>query len=152
GEGMQVFRMPDGTWQLIVGAFERVMPAPENQWAITEWRSSDQLNWSYVGPVLTVRDMPVGWQGSVYSPTVREFAPGLWRMIFTADNRPSEGFRSALWTAVSTDRVHWQVEGELMGAAGYSLFYAALADDQLVFIRKAPDGTSSLAVSSVTMP
>jgi hypothetical protein len=153
GEGMQAFRLADGTWQLIVGTFERTTPPPSNQWAITEWRSSDELNWTYVGPVLTVRDMPVGWRGSVYSPTMREFAPGLWRMIFTADGRdnPSTN-RSALWSAVSTDRVHWQLESELAGAAGFNLYYSALVDDQLVFIRRQGLDPFKVAVTTVLMP
>jgi hypothetical protein len=66
-------------------------------------------------------------------------------------NRDGGIFRSTLWTAVSTDRVHWQLENELMGAAGFN-FYAALAENQVLLIQKAPSGSSSLVVSTVTMP
>jgi hypothetical protein len=148
GEGMQVFVLPDGEYQLIAGTFERVTPPPVNQWAITEWRSVDQLHWNYVGPVLTVRDMPAGWQGSVYSPTIREVAPGLWRMIFTADGRGTAGSRSALWTAVSTDREHWQIEGELLGALGANLYYSAMEGDKVVFVL----GGVGLSMASISMP
>ena len=148
GEGMQVFVLPDGEYQLIAGTFERVTPPPVNQWAITEWRSVDQLHWNYVGPVLTVRDMPAGWQGSVYSPTIREFAPGLWRMIFTTDGRGTAGSRSALWTAVSTDREHWQIEGELLGAVGANVYYSAMAGDKVVFV---VNGVG-ISMATVSMP
>jgi hypothetical protein len=148
GEGMQMFVLPDGEYQLIAGTFERVTPPPVNQWAITEWRSVDQLHWDYVGPILTVRDMPAGWQGSVYSPTIREFAPGLWRMIFTADGRGTPGSRSALWTAVSTDREHWQIEGELLGAVGANLYYSAMAGDKVVFVLNGV----GISVATVSMP
>ncbi len=152
GEGMEAFQLPDGEWQLIVSTFERVTPPPINTWQITEWRSTDQLNWTYVGPVLTTRDLPPEGQGSVYSPTIREVAPGLWRMIFTADNRGQGEFQSQLWSAVSTDRIHWQIEGPFMGAAGSSLYYSSLAGDRLVFVRKDGDRPFRLAIATVSMP
>jgi hypothetical protein len=152
GEGMDVVQLPTGEWQLIAGTFERITPAPTNTWQITEWRSTDQLNWTYVGPVLTTRDMPAAGQGSVYSPTIRQWAPGLWRMIFTADNRGLGTFRSQLWTAVSTDRVHWQIEGPLMGADGSNLYYSSLAGDRLVFVRQDAGGPSTLGIATITMP
>jgi hypothetical protein len=153
GEGIQVFQLADGTWQLIVGGFERTTPAPVNQWAIAEWRSKDQLNWTYVGPVLTVRDMPAGWQGSVYSPAISQLAPGLWRMLFTADNRAdSLNNVSAIWSAVSTDRVHWQLEGELLGESGYNLYYATVIGQQVFFVKRAPDGAQTLGVANLQTP
>ena len=92
-------------------------------------------------------------QGNAYSPTIRQVAPGLWRMIFTADNRPQSGWRSALWTAVSTDMHSWQVEGQLLGAESTNLYYAALVDDRLVFIRQdVGDSHRHLGIATVTMP
>jgi hypothetical protein len=152
GEGMQAFQLTNGEWQLIVSTFEHVLPPPANQWAITEWRSTDQLNWTYVGPVLTVRDMPTGWQGSVYSPTIHELAPGLWRMVFTADGRNQPGSRSALWSAVSTDRQHWQIESELLGDATSNLMYSSLDGDQLVFLRRDVGDAWRLAIATIRMP
>jgi len=152
GEGMSVFQLPSGEWQLIVSTFERVLPRPINEWAITEWRSSDQIHWTYLGPVLTVRDMPVGWQGSVYSPAIREFAPGLWRMIFTADGRGTPNSRSALWSAVSTDRVHWQLEGELLGDSTSNLLYANVVGDKVVFLRRDAGQSYRLSIATTLMP
>ena len=73
-------------------------------------------------------------------------------MVFTADNRHGVSNRSALWSAVSVDRVHWQIEGELLGTAGFDLYYAAVVDEQLVFIRRPAGGAFSLATATITMP
>jgi hypothetical protein len=152
GEGMVLDRLPDGEWRMIVGSFEHITPSAGDKWQITEWRSWDQLQWSYVGTVLTTFDMPIGWQGSVYSPTIREVAPGLWRMLFTANGGGTPGGRSAMWSAVSTDRAHWQVEGELLGDVASNLYYAAMVDDQVVFIRQDNGGPMHLSIAHVTMP
>jgi hypothetical protein len=152
GEGMVVDRLADGEWRMIVGSFEHGTPAATDKWQITEWRSWDQLQWTYAGTVLTTFDMPVGWQGAVYSPTIREVAPGLWRMLFTVDGRGSPGSRSAMWSAVSTDRAHWQIEGELLGGAFSDLYYAAMVDDQVVFIRRDNGGPMHLSIANVAMP
>lgn len=151
GEGMVVDQLPTGEWRMIVSTYEHIDP-PENKWQITEWRSPDQINWTYIGPVLTTRDMPEGWQGSVYSPTIRQIAPGLWRMLFTADGRPSSGSRSATWSAVSTDRGHWQVEGELFGSPSSNLYYAAMVDDHVIFARLDNGGSMHLSIANVIMP
>jgi len=137
---------------MIVGTFEHVTPPDVNKWQITEWRSPDQLNWTYVGPVLTTRNMPLGWQGSVYSPTIREIAPGLWRMLFTADGRGTPGSRSAIWSAVSTDKTHWQIEREVIGGSNTNIYYSALLADQVVFIRRDGNGPLLLGIASVKMP
>ncbi len=152
GEGLVVDRLPDGEWRMITGSFEHITPPATDTWQITEWRSWDQLQWTYVGTILTTFDMPPGWQGSVYSPTIREVAPGLWRMLFTANGRGTPGGRSAMWSAVSTDRAHWQVEGELLGDVASNLYYAAMVDDQVVFIRQDNGGPMHLSIAHVTMP
>jgi len=151
GEGMFVERLPSGEWRMIVSTYEHILPRVD-KWQITEWRSPNQLDWIYHDTVLTTRQMPAEGQASVYSPTLREFAPGLWRMIFTGDNRWSPDGRSRLWSAVSTDKVHWQVEGELMGAPGTNLYYAALAEDRLVFIRQDTAQPLRLGIATVQMP
>jgi len=148
---MVVDRLSNGDWRMTTSSFEHISP-PETKWQITEWRSPDQINWTYVGPVLTTRDMPTGWQGSVYSPTIREFAPGMWRMLFTADGRGSADARSAIWSAVSIDHVHWQIEAELLGLPGFNLYYSALADDRLFFVRREGTGDFVLATAIVVMP
>jgi hypothetical protein len=148
GEGMVLDQLASGEWRMTVGSFEHVDP-PEPHWQITEWRSVDQINWRYIGPVLTTREMPVGWQDHISSPAIREFRPGLWRMLFTARGEAS---RSALWSAVSTDREHWQVEGEVLGDPSSNLYYAALAGDHVVFVRQDDGGPLLLAIAGVQMP
>jgi hypothetical protein len=151
GEGMVIDRLPSGEWRMIVGSFEHVSP-PENKWQIAEWRSTDQLDWVYVGPVITTRDLPPEGNGSVYSPTITEFAPGIWRMAFTADDRLGSTPRSKVWTAVSIDRSTWQLEGELLGAQGSNLYYSSLVDDRIVFIRRDGEGPFGLATAAIQMP
>ncbi len=151
GEGMVVEQLPGGQWRMLVGGYRRLQ-APEDKFHIVEWRSSDQVNWSYVGPVFTTDEFPAAGQRSVYSPTLREFAPGLWRMIVTADNLRDPGGRSRLWSAVSTDKTHWHLEGELMGAVGTDLYYSTLVDTLLVFVRQDAGQPRHLASVRVHMP
>ena len=134
GEGMVVDRLPNGGWRMFVGGYEHVDES-EDKFQILEWTSSDQLNWTYVDAPFTTRQMPMEGQASVYSPTIREFAPGLWRMIFAADNRDDRDGRGRLWSAVSTDLQAWQLEGPLIEADGSNYYYSSLVDDLLVFIR-----------------
>ena len=151
GEGMWVDALPSGGWRMIVGTQEHVQP-PDNTWQIAEWTSPDQLNWTYQRTVLTTRQMPAGGQGAVYSPSIRQLMPGLWRMLFTADDRGTPGSVSQVWSAVSTDLENWQVEGPLMGAPGTDLYYTSLVDDRIVFIRKDLGGPTTIATAIVTMP
>jgi hypothetical protein len=91
-------------------------------------------------------------RASVYAPTIREFAPGLWRMIFTADNRYDADGRSRLWSAVSTDRSNWVVEGELLGVTGSDFLYSSLAGDRVYFLRKDGVGPYYLGQTRIRMP
>ena len=149
GEGMVTDQLPDGTWRMIVSTYEPLMP-PEDKFQITEWRSPDQLNWSYLRSLLTTRQLPPEGQRSAYSPTIREVIPGLWRMIFTADDRHQPGGRSRLWSAVSVDQVYWQVEGEILGEPGLEYFYSALVDDRL-FTLRSPQGAFAPTLVGVTV-
>jgi hypothetical protein len=152
GEGMVVDQLPSGGWRMLLGAYEHLNPY-EDKFQIIEWDSPDQLNWTYQGPVLTTRQLPVAGQGSVYSPTIKQVAPGLWRMIFTADSRPQVGWRSTLWSALSTDLQTWQVEGQLLGSNATSLYYSALVGDRLVFIRHDDgDWRNYIGIATVSMP
>jgi hypothetical protein len=151
GEGMIVEQLSSGEWQLIMGGYERVLPAG-NQFQLVEYRSMDQLTWNYVGPVLTTRDLPPEAQRSVYSPGLVEFYPGLWRLFFSGDNTNVAGGRSRIFSAVSTDRQHWQFEGEVLGASGTNLFYSALAGNHLYFIRQDAGSERRLAHVELTMP
>jgi len=151
GEGMVVDRLPSGGWRMILGAYEHVDPA-EAKFQIIEWDSPDQLNWTYNAPVLTTRQMPPAGQGTIYSPTIRQVAPGLWRMIFAGDNRSAEGWRSRLWSAVSTDLKQWQLEGQLIGSDASSFSYASMVGDRLVFVRQDDGDVRRLAIATVTMP
>ncbi len=139
GEGICVDQMPSGTWRMLVGGYDHTVS--ENKFQIIEWRSPDQLNWTYVGAVLRTDSLPVGAEASIYSPTVRKFAPGLWRMIFTGDDRSDPGGRSTLWSAVSVDEEHWQVEGQIMGQSTGNFYYAAVVDSTLVTMRDVVDAS-----------
>lgn len=127
---------PDGSWRMTVGTYEPLTP-PEDRFQITEWRSADQLSWTYVRSLVTTRQLPLEGQRSAYSPTLAEIAPGLWRMIFTADDRNQPDGRSRVWSAVSSDRVTWQLEGQILGAPGVEYFYSALVGDRLYTLQAA---------------
>jgi hypothetical protein len=140
---------------MITASFEHVLnPAPDAHWQISEWLSDDQLSWSYTGIVLGTSGMPPQAQGSVYSPSIVEFAPGLYRMFFTGDNRRlSAQPESALWSAVSTDKRTWQIEGELIGALGIDVYYATVVDDRLYFLTNTTGQWSPVPrVATMSMP
>jgi hypothetical protein len=159
GEGMTVNRSDDGTWRMIVGGYEHILP-PESNFQIVEWTSSDQLQWTYVDTLVTTRQMPPEANAVVYSPTIREFAPGLWRMIFAAYNRAAPDARGRLWSAVSTDQRSWQLEGPLIESDQSNYYYSSLVDDFLVFVREdsdlppfqGDDYLHRLAAARVSMP
>ena len=103
--------------------------------------------------------MPPQGQASIYSPSVREFAPGLWRMVFAGDNRNQPTGRFTLWSAVSTDEEHWQVEGQLMGQSTGNFYYVSVVDSTLVAMRDVSDGAPTgaglgryLATATIRMP
>jgi hypothetical protein len=150
GEGMFVHRDGAG-WRMIVGGYERTVPG-ELTFQIVEWRSDDQLRWRYTGPLVTTRDLPAEASGGIASPAVREFAPGVYRMLFVGDDRGRPGARSRVWSAVSRDLHRWQVEGELMGAPGTDLFYVALVGERAVLLRRDAGGEPGLAIATVQMP
>lgn len=151
GEGMQVEQLPSGEWRMIAGTYENITPR-EDKFQITEWRSADQLTWSYHGVVLTTTAVGPEAERSIYSPTIREFTPGLFRMIFTGDNLNQPGGRSRLYSAVSVDKTAWQVEGVFMASLNADLYYSSLVDDLLVFIRHDIGQPLFLAITSVSMP
>ena len=152
GEGMVTDQLPDGTWRMIVSTYEPLTP-PEDKFQITEWRSADQLNWNYLRSLVTTRQLPPEGQRSAYSPTIRVVVPGLWRMIFTADDRNQPGGRSRLWSAVSVDQVHWQIEGEILGEPGLEYFYSTLVGDRLFTLRLPLGGFAATLVGvTVQMP
>ena len=149
GEGIVTDQLPDGTWRMTVGTYEPLVPS-ENKFQITEWQSPDQLTWTYVRTLLSTRQLPAEGQRSAYSPTLAQIAPGLWRMIFTADDRNQPNGRSRLWSAVSTDRIQWQVEGEILGAPGVEYFYSTLVGNRLYSIQ-APQGGVGTTLIGVTV-
>jgi hypothetical protein len=150
GEGMVTEQLPSGEWRMIVSTYDHLVS--ENKFQITEWRSPDQLSWTYVRPLFTTGQMPPEGQRSVFSPTMKQFAPGLWRMIFTADNIDQPNGASYIWSAVSQDKVNWQLEGQLLASPGTNFSYCTLVDDRLIFMRQ--DGTlpRRLAIATVVMP
>jgi hypothetical protein len=134
GEGIVVKQSAGGTWRMLVGSYEQIIPA-ENRFQITQWTSPDQLAWTYGGPVLTTRQVGPAAARSVYSPTVTDIAPGLQRMFFTGDNLDVRGGSSRIYSALSEDGIHWQVEGVVLGGGDEDYFYSSLVGDLLVFIR-----------------
>jgi len=136
GEGMVTDRLADGTWRMIVSTFEHVTPS-EGKWQILEWRSANQLDWTPLRTLVSTRQLPAEGQRSAYSPTLREIAPGIWRMIFCADDL-NVGGRSRLWAAVSTDLVTWHFEGTILDDPSFNYFYSAMVGDQLYTIQAPP--------------
>ena len=59
---------------------------------------------------------------------------------------------AAIYSAVSSDLVHWQFEGQLLGGSGTLLFYAALAGDHVYFVRRDNGDQNRLAGAQVVMP
>jgi hypothetical protein len=152
GEGMSVDRAPNGEWRMVVGGYERVDP-PYGAWQIVEWRSVDQINWRYVGPVLRTQNMPLEARDNIYSPTISQIGPGVYRMIFTADNRYDADGRSRLWSALSTDMATWQLEGKVIDEPGWNILYSTLADGRLIFLRRTPtDSTQTAAGVTILQP
>ena len=148
---MVIDRLQNGTWRMVVGGYEPVAGSA-GVFQVLEYQSPDQLSWTYQGALFTTSQMPATAQRSVYSPTLTEFAPGLWRMFVTADDLNVPGGRSRIFTALSADRTHWQFETELIGAPGTNIYYSALVDDRLYFIRQDLGQVRRLAAVTVTMP
>jgi hypothetical protein len=134
GEGIVTEALPDGTWRMTVGGYEPVSPI-EDKFQIVEWRSSDQLHWTYSRSVITTHQLPPEGQRSAYSPTITQIAPGLWRMFFTADDRDQPNGRSRIWSAVSVDRLSWQIEGQILGAPGVEYLYSTVLDNHLYSVQ-----------------
>ena len=146
GEGMEVDQLPDGTWRMLTGGYEPLDPR-EERFQIVEWRSPDQKNWTYRGASLTHRQLPDATMRFVYAPNVREIAPGLYRMLFAAT-----GSTGRLYSAVSTDREQWQIEGELMPTSEYDMRYVTLLNDTIVFIRHGGGRWYEVVRATVQMP
>ena len=147
GEGMSLEQLPSGDWRMLVGSYERVTPA-EDRFQITQWTSSDQVTWSYGGPVLTTRQVGPRARRSVYSPSVTDIAPGLKRMFFTGDDLDTPGGASRIYSAVSVDGVQWEVEGLVLGGGSVDYFYSTMTDGVLVFIRSV-SGAHALGLARV---
>jgi len=130
GEGIVTDQLADGTWRMAVGGYEPLSP-PEQKFQIVEWRSADQLHWTYARTLVSTHQLPPEGERSAYSPSISQVAPGLWRMFFTADDRDQPDGRSRIWSAVSTDRETWHLEGLLLDSPGYEYIYSTLLDDHL---------------------
>lgn len=151
GEGMVIDQLPGGEWRMLVGGYEPV-PGSADKFQIVEYQSPDQMTWTYQGVRFTTDQLPATGQRSVYSPTLVEFVPGLWRMFVTADDLNLVGGRSRIFSAVSTDRVAWQFETELLGGVGTNLYYSALVNDRLYFLRQDAGELRQVAFVTLAMP
>jgi hypothetical protein len=151
GEGMVIDQLPGGAWRMLVGGYEPV-PGSAAKFQVVEYQSPDQMNWTYQGARFTTSQLPATAQRSVYSPTLIEYVPGLWRMFVTADDLNIAGGRSRIFSATSTDRVAWQFETELLGGVGTNLYYSALANGRLYFLREDAGQLRQLAFVTLAMP
>ena len=136
---------------MVIGGYEIRSP-PEGKFQIVSWRSPDQLNWTYEGPVLTTRQLPPEGGRAVYSPTMTEVVPGLYRMLFTADDLNAPGGRSRLWSAVSTDKEHWRLEGEFLADPVQDYYYSTFAGGRLVTVLGSDGFARKLYTAKVEMP
>jgi len=150
GEGMVLDRLSDGTWRLLMGAYE---PAPSsvNAWEITEWRSNDQHSWQFVRTIVSSTTMPPEARCAVYAPSLRQIGSSMWRMVFAGHSMCGTLQSEAIYSAISSDLVNWQFEGRLMGGDVNKLSYGAMANDFLYFIRQDNDGPPRLAVVHIDM-
>lgn len=158
GEGMQVYQDAAGEWHLIMGAYPGASSTLA-KWAITEWRSIDQVTWSYDTTWINPNALPPGAERAAYSPSIRQIGPSMWRALFTADqlngapnNSLVNNGQSGIWSAVSSDMVNWTVEGLLVGSTTTNIYYTALAGNQLYFIRTDLGKSNRLATVQVSMP
>lgn len=135
GEGIVIDQLPGGEWRMITGGYENFLPRV-NKFQIVEWRSPDQISWTYRGALLTTYQVGVAASRSLYSPSIHEVVPGLYRMYFTGGNEHMPGGRGRIYTAISLDRTTWQTEGVLVGEQGADFFYSSFLDGTLVFVRQ----------------
>jgi hypothetical protein len=73
-------------------------------------------------------------------------------MLLTADDLNIPGGRSRLWSAVSIDKLTWQLEGELLSTPGASYFYSTLEGDRLVTVCGSDLRSRHLCTVTVQMP
>ena len=151
GEGMVIDRLPGGEWRMVVGGYEPIANAPD-RFEIVEYRSVDQLTWTYQGVRLAAAQMPASAQRTIYSPSIVQITPGLWRMFVSGDDLNLPGGRSRIFTAVSQDRSRWQFEAELVSAPGIDFYYTAVVGDRLYFLRQDAGQLRRLAAITLVMP
>ena len=147
GEGMTVMRHPQDGWRMWVGTF-----IPNEGFAIEDWHSPDQINWTRHAVIFSPASFPTGPMYSVYSPSVVQIGPSMWRMYFCADNRNQPNGRSRLYSAVSRDLENWRFEGEFLSQPDLSFWYATVAGDELYFIRETSDSLMFLGRTQIVQP
>ncbi|HEX2722673.1 MAG TPA: hypothetical protein VHM24_07115, partial [Gemmatimonadaceae bacterium] len=129
GEGMTAIKGADGTWRLWAGVY-----VYGEGWGIEEWRSLDQLNWSRYQRVFTPQSNPIGDLGAIYSPSIQQIAPALWRMFFSGDRRGNPGGQSRIYSAVSRNLTDWIFEGVVLEDPSTHFWYAAALGNRLFFL------------------
>lgn len=143
GEGIEIDQVAGGEWRMITGGYEN-LHTQVNTFQLVEWRSADQITWRYRGAVLITYQVGPAASRSIYSPSIQEVVPGLYRMYFTGGNEQYPGGRSRIYTAVSVDRTNWQSEGVLVSQSNTDFFYSSFVDGILVFIRQPVGAVRSL--------
>jgi len=147
GEGMTVMRHPQDGWRMWVGTY-----VPNEGFAIEDWHSPDQINWTRHAVIYSPASFPTGPMYAVYSPSVVQIGPSMWRMYFCADDRNKPNGRSRLYSAVSRDLENWRFEGEFLSQPDLSFWYATVAGDELYFIREASDSLMFLGRTQIVQP
>lgn len=125
---------------------------PNEGFAIEDWHSPDQINWTRHAVIFSPASFPTGPMYSVYSPSVVQIGPSMWRMYFCADNRNQPNGRSRLYSAVSRDLENWRFEGEFLSQPDLSFWYATVAGDELYFIRETSDSLMFLGRTQIVQP
>lgn len=147
GEGISVMRLANGGWRMWVGTF-----VPGEGFAIEDWHSPDQLTWTRHARIFSPLSFPGGPMYAVYSPSVVQIGPSMWRMYFCADDRNQPNGRSRLYSAVSRDLESWTFEGEFMSQPDLGFWYATVAGDELYFIRQGSDKAMFLSRTQIVQP
>jgi hypothetical protein len=151
GEGISIWHDSSGTWWMASGAFPADTSEP-GQWCIALYRSSDQITWTQDRILLRPGPAGSGRERAVYGPSIVEITPGIWRMYFTGDDLnvagPGTG-HSAIWSAVSLDRIDWRVEGFVISSPTHGVFYPSIVGSNLYYLVATGTSTTRLALARI---
>jgi hypothetical protein len=135
---------------MVTGAFP-VAGGPL-KFGVALYRGTTQLSWTQEKMLILPGPPGSGRERAVYGPAVVEVAPHLWRMFFAGDDHfvvdPLSG-QSAIWSAVSSDRVNWQFEGEVLRLPQGGACYPSVIGDMIYYLQCQPWADSRLAAARI---